>query len=55
VGLAAQRSLEFAEALAEGAASVGEPFGSEEHERDDQDDDQVGGLEDSGEYGSVLW
>jgi hypothetical protein len=40
----ADRVLEFLESLAEGPTGVGEPFGPEDEERDDQDDDQwVGG------------
>jgi hypothetical protein len=40
--------------LAERAAGLGEPPGSEKHEREDQDDDQVGGFKDAGEDGGVL-
>ena len=49
------RVLEFLESLAEGPTGFGEPFGSEDEERDDQDDDHVAGLEDVGEHGAVLW
>jgi hypothetical protein len=49
----ADRVLEFLDSLAEGATGFGEPFGSEDEERDDQNDDQVGGLEDVGEHDAV--
>ena len=50
------RTSEFFESLAESAASLGEAFGPEEQERDDQEDDQVAGLEDSGEHDvSLAW
>jgi hypothetical protein len=41
----AHRVAELAEALAERAAGVGEPLGSEEDQRDGEQDDQVGGLQ----------
>jgi hypothetical protein len=51
---AADRVLEFLESLAEGTAGVGQSFRSKKHERDDQDYDEVGGLQDAGEQGAVL-
>src|SRR3954454_14542561 len=48
----AHRVLELPESLAQRPARVGQPLGSEEDERDGQQDDQVGGLEDSGEHES---
>jgi hypothetical protein len=51
---AADGASEFSESLADGPAGFGESFGSQNQERDDQDDDYVGGLEDAGEHGAVL-
>jgi hypothetical protein len=46
----ADRVLEFFESLADGTAGVGQSLGSEDEERDDQDDYQVGRLKDAGEH-----
>ena len=43
-------ALEFLDSLAEGATGFGEAFGSEDEERDDQQNDQVGGLKDVRQY-----
>jgi hypothetical protein len=50
----ADGALEFLDSLAEGATGFGEAFGSEDEERDDQHNDQVGGLKDVGKHGPVL-
>src|SRR6185437_4067681 len=50
----ADRASEFFESFAEGAARLGQAFGPEEEESDNQDDDQMRGLQDSGEHGRVL-
>jgi hypothetical protein len=50
----ADGALEFLDSLAEGATGFGEAFGSEDEKRDDQHNDQVGGLKDVGKHGVVL-
>jgi hypothetical protein len=47
-------ALEFRDSLAKGASGFGKAFGSEDEERDDQHNDQVGGLKDVGKHGVVL-
>src|SRR5215218_8441594 len=50
-GLAAQRLLELAQAVADGAADLGELLGAEHDERDRQDDDELHGA-DVGHWGT---
>src|SRR3954465_3138684 len=52
LGFVPDRGLELSESLAQRSACVGEPLGPEEYERDAEQDDQVGGLEKSGEHES---
>src|SRR3954467_12319895 len=51
LGFVPDRGLELSESLAQRSACVGEPLGPEEYERDAEQDDQMGGLEESGEHG----
>jgi hypothetical protein len=50
VVLAADRVLELPQALAERSTRVGETFGAQEDERYDQQDDQVGWLQQAGKH-----
>jgi hypothetical protein len=47
---AADGALELSESLAERATGFGQPSGPEDQERNDEDNDQVGGLQDAGEH-----